>query len=281
MSSDGVSVWLANASRYPLLAAAEELTLAALVQQGQHPDATPAQLRAAERAKKRMINANLRLVVTVAKKYSPRLTRCNGLSLEDLFQEGVIGLARAVDKFDPGAGYKFSTYAFWWINQAASRAVLIYGRTIYLPCNPQAWLMKLRYMPTTLPHDRRSIQQYLGLSDLQMKTLDLVMNVAAVGSLDQELSADEGSGISLAEVLSDPDDRPTCDEVDLVRAVERLEAALPEDLKLLAHHVLDHATVAEIAEELGVPRSAASSRLCMARKRLAAVGRESRALIAS
>jgi len=116
MTTDSVQLFLNEAGRYPLLTAAEEVELAKLIERGDG------------RAKDKMINSNLRLVVSIAKKYQG-----HGLSLLDLIQEGIIGLIRAVEKFDWRRGYKFSTYATWWIRQAVQRGVANKSRTIRIP----------------------------------------------------------------------------------------------------------------------------------------------------
>jgi RNA polymerase primary sigma factor len=116
MTTDSLQLFLNEAGRYPLLTAAEEVELAKLIERGDGP------------AKDRMINSNLRLVVSIAKKYQG-----HGLSLLDLIQEGIIGLIRAVEKFDWRRGYKFSTYATWWIRQAVQRGVANKSRTIRIP----------------------------------------------------------------------------------------------------------------------------------------------------
>jgi RNA polymerase primary sigma factor len=115
-TADSLQLFLNEIGKYPLLSAAEEVELAKLVERG---DAA---------AKERMINSNLRLVVSIAKRYQG-----HGLSLLDLIQEGVIGLIRAVEKFDWRRGFKFSTYATWWIRQAVQRGVQNRARTIRVP----------------------------------------------------------------------------------------------------------------------------------------------------
>src|SRR5438874_6776722 len=115
-TTDALQLFLNEAGRYPLLTAAEEVELAKRIERGD------------KQAKDLMVNSNLRLVVSIAKKYQG-----HGLSLLDLIQEGIIGLIRAVEKFDWRRGYKFSTYATWWIRQAVQRGVANKSRTIRIP----------------------------------------------------------------------------------------------------------------------------------------------------
>ncbi len=115
-TTDALQLFLNEAGRWPLLTAEEEVDLAKRIERGD------------KEAKDRMINSNLRLVVSIAKRYQG-----HGLSLLDLIQEGIIGLIRAVEKFDWRRGFKFSTYATWWIRQAVQRGVANKARTIRIP----------------------------------------------------------------------------------------------------------------------------------------------------
>jgi RNA polymerase nonessential primary-like sigma factor len=168
LDGDLVRSYLRDIGRVPLLSHEQEITLGRQVQElmaleelreeltirsgGEEPtdqevaeaaDLTPAQikrrLQAGRRAKERMVAANLRLVVSVAKKYTKR-----NMELLDLIQEGTIGLVRGVEKFDPTRGYKFSTYAYWWIRQGITRAIAEKSRTIRLPIHITETLNKLK-----------------------------------------------------------------------------------------------------------------------------------------
>lgn len=115
-TEDSVRAWLGRIGRIPLLTSEQELTLAEGVRRGSQKD------------KQVLVESNLRLVVSIAKKFVGR-----GLGMQDLIQEGNVGLIRAVEKFDPSRGFRFSTYATWWVRQAISRAIFDQGRTIRVP----------------------------------------------------------------------------------------------------------------------------------------------------
>lgn len=126
--SDPVRLYLRECGSNPLLSAEQEMNLAKIIEKGKQEGATEEEKQAAMDAKKEMANANLRLVVSIAKKYPGR-----GMPFLDLIQEGNIGLLKAVDKFDYTKGYKFSTYATWWIRQAITRSIADQARTIRVP----------------------------------------------------------------------------------------------------------------------------------------------------
>ena len=177
--ADLVRSYLRDIGRVPLLSHEQEITLGRQVQElmgleelreeitlraggdpptesqlaeaaGLEPQLLRRRLRAGQRAKERMVSANLRLVVSVAKKYTKR-----NMELLDLIQEGTIGLVRGVEKFDPTRGYKFSTYAYWWIRQGITRAIAEKSRTIRLPIHITETLNKLK-------KGQRELSQELG-----------------------------------------------------------------------------------------------------------------------
>jgi RNA polymerase sigma factor (sigma-70 family) len=154
--ASSLSAFLGEIGRHQLLTPEQELTLGRKVQamvalqercslaggQGHACDYSDVErrvLRLGERAKQQMITANLRLVVNLAKRYQGK-----GLDLLDLIQEGTIGLTRAVEKFDPTRGHRFSTYAYWWIRQGLNRALSTQSRTIRIPVNVNEKLTRLR-----------------------------------------------------------------------------------------------------------------------------------------
>jgi len=149
---DPVADYLRQIGRHPLLTATEEIEYSRQIQamiavQADNPDTdrhTREQrfiVRRGQRAKQRMIERNLRLVVTIAKKY---VKRCTTLELLDLVQDGNIGLSRATELFDPSRGYKFSTYAYWWIRQSISRGLHDRDRMIRLPIHRHERVVKAR-----------------------------------------------------------------------------------------------------------------------------------------
>lgn len=126
--TDPVRLYLRECGATPLLTAEQEMELAKIIEQGKSVTATSEELEAASFAKQKMASANLRLVVSIAKKYPGR-----NMPFLDLIQEGNIGLMKAVEKFDYTKGYKFSTYATWWIRQAITRSIADQARTIRVP----------------------------------------------------------------------------------------------------------------------------------------------------
>lgn len=135
---DPVRMYLKEIGRVPLLSADEEIVLAKQIEAGAEEDATYKEIQLSKKAKKKLVDANLRLVVSIAKRYVGR-----GMLFLDLIQEGNLGLIKAVDKFDYTKGYKFSTYATWWIRQAITRAIADQARTIRIPVHMVETINKL------------------------------------------------------------------------------------------------------------------------------------------
>lgn len=146
---DPVRMYLKEIGRVPLLSATEEITLAKTIERGNAEDATEEEIKAGTIAKKKLTDANLRLVVSIAKRYVGR-----GMLFLDLIQEGNLGLLKAVDKFDYSKGYKFSTYATWWIRQAITRAIADQARTIRIPVHMVETINKLIRISRQLLQDK-------------------------------------------------------------------------------------------------------------------------------
>ena len=214
-SSDPISWYLATIGRIPLLTPAEEIELGNQVQQmmALTEDGTIAvdseqfsskdrrMIRIGRRAKQRMMKANLRLVVSVAKKYQGK-----GLELLDLIQEGSLGLERAVEKFDPTRGYKFSTYAFWWIRQSMTRAIACQSRTIRLPVHLSERLTTIRKVSLDLAHKLGAMPSRVEIAeamDMPLDELDgLLRQALTTSSLDAPVNGEEGRSF-LGDLIAD------------------------------------------------------------------------------
>ena len=146
---DPVKMYLKEIGSMRLLDSDEEIVLAKKVEKGSLPDATDEDKKKADDAKKELADRNLRLVVSIAKKYLGR-----GLQFLDLIQEGNLGLLKAVDKFDYTKGYKFSTYATWWIRQAITRAIADQARTIRVPVHMVETINKLNRISRQLLQEK-------------------------------------------------------------------------------------------------------------------------------
>jgi RNA polymerase primary sigma factor len=187
-TTDSLTLFMNAAGRYPLLTAAEEVMLAKRVERGDGA------------AKERMINSNLRLVVSIAKRYQG-----HGLPLGDLVQEGVIGLNRAVEKFDWRRGYKFSTYATWWIRQACQRAVANQSATIRVPAHVherQVKLARARQRLEAKTGMAPTQEELAAATGLELRHVEEALGtVEASVSLNQSVGDDDGG--ELGDLFAD------------------------------------------------------------------------------
>ncbi len=208
---DSVKQYLKEIGTYPLLSAEQELMLAERVARGDLS------------ARQRFIEANLRLVVSIAKRYSNQ-----GLPLLDLIQEGNIGLMRAAQKFDYRRGFRFSTYATWWIRQAITRAVAEHSRTIHIPVHIVEIIYKIKRVA-------RRIYQEQGIEPLPEQlaievglTKDRVIELLSVS--DQPISLDapvaEDEQYHLADTLEDVNIAPPVDQLSQRIQREYIERAM-------------------------------------------------------
>ena len=235
LSADSIGWYLSTIGRVPLLTAAEEIELAHHVQTMKRLQQLPAedlsarqqhQIRMGCRARDRMMAANLRLVVSVAKKYQNQ-----GLELLDLVQEGAIGLERAVDKFDPAMGYKFSTYAYWWIRQGMTRAIDNSARTIRLPIHVSEKLSKMWRVTRELSHrfgrqpNRLELAHALGMAPEELE--ELIAQSAPCASLDAHARGDDDRS-TLGELIADPNSQASMESMDRSLQKEHLGSWLAQ-----------------------------------------------------
>ncbi len=191
IADDSVRLYLREIGKIPLLNAEEELALAQQVVAGD------------KRAKDKMAEANMRLVVSIAKRYVGR-----GLDLLDLIQEGNTGLLRAVEKFDPDKGFKFSTYATWWIRQAITRAIADQARTIRIPVHMVETINKLLRTQRRLTQELNrepSNEEIAKEMEIEVEKVEHIMKIKQdISSLDASVRDDEEDSV-LADFIEDED----------------------------------------------------------------------------
>src|SRR3989338_6986863 len=219
--------YLKEISKTPLLKSDEELNLAKKYSEGNNANASMKEKKAFEIARQKLIRANLRLVVSVAKKYSAK-----GLDTLDLIQEGNIGLIKALEKFDHKLGYRFSTYATWWIRQAITRAITEKSRIIRLPNSVQGVLMKLKKAKETLPLTlgrEPSVEDISIATGLSKKTIDRVSKSESQPvSLDLPVGNEYES--SLGDLLENEEGEIKPDEASDVKFLSSVINKAIEDL---------------------------------------------------
>ena len=249
-SLDSVQMYLKEIGKHKLLNAAEERELAQRILTGD------------EEAKNALANANLRLVVSIAKRYIGRST---DLTLLDLIQEGNLGLFKAVEKFDWTRGYKFSTYATWWIRQAVTRALADQSRTIRIPVHMVETIAKYKQVVRRLTQDLgreplpREIATEMGVEVEKIYTIEKIDQ--STTSLDKPTNTDEEKS-TLGEFI--PDNKIASPDKDVSRRIlhdqiqEILADLSPKERKILEmrHGLADGVmrTLEEVGREFGVTR---------------------------
>lgn len=249
LSGDSVRAYLRDIGRIPLLEHDEEILLGRKVQRLIELQQMKAELkldvkglaeamdvpvrqvlkefRDGERAKDKMVTANLRLVVSIAKKYTKR-----NMELLDIIQEGTIGLVRGVEKFDPSRGYKFSTYAYWWIRQGITRAIAEKSRAIRLPIHVTENLNKLKKAQRDLSQANGQMPTVAELAEALGLTIDDVKDLMckARQPTSLEIKIGENRDTALIDLLEDETQLPErlLESQHVKEDIQKLIAELPE-----------------------------------------------------
>ena len=217
---DPVRMYLKEIGRVPLLSADEEIVLAKQIEAGSQEDATYKDIQLSKKAKKKLVDANLRLVVSIAKRYVGR-----GMLFLDSIQEGNLGLIKAVDKFDYTKGYKFSTYATWWIRQAITRAIADQARTIRIPVHMVETINKLIRISRQLLQDKgreplpEEIAEGMGITVERVREIQKIAQEPV--SLETPIGEEEDS--HLGDFIEDQDAIAPDDAASYILLQEQIE----------------------------------------------------------
>ena len=260
LSGGAGAMYLREIANHDLLTSQAEVDLAQRIERGRAPGATPAEVEDGERARRRLIECNLRLVVSVARRYMGR-----GLSFMDLVQEGNIGLQIGVDKYDWSRGFRFSTYVYWWIRQAMTRALADQSRTIRLPVHAVELLtrvMRLERELQALTGEVPSVEELASRLGLDTERIIEARRAAQVPlSIEAPLSDD--SELTRGDMLGDDHATQAVHRsAERHELSERLAAALdlldPRERTVLRMRFgldrNDERTLTEVAETMGVSR---------------------------
>ena len=283
LSGDSVRSYLRDIGRIPLLEHDEEILLGRQVQRLMEINASKEllgnpndqelaeslgvtkkelrrEIRNGEKAKDKMVTANLRLVVSVAKKYTKR-----NMELLDIIQEGTIGLVRGVEKFDPGRGYKFSTYAYWWIRQGITRAIAEKSRAIRLPIHVTENLNKIKKAQRVLSQLNGEMPSVFQLSDhleISVEEIkDLMCKARQPTSL--EIKIGENRDTALIDLLEDETQLPDTllerqfikeDIRSLINDLPEMQAAVVSMRYGIGEEVLEPMSMTAIGQVLNMSR---------------------------
>ena len=272
--ADAIGLYLESVSTHDLLTAEDEVRLARVIERGQNAEEELASdvdidtkervvlvryIRQADNAKRQFIRCNLRLVISIAKRYTGR-----GLDLLDLIQEGNLGLIRAVEKFDWRKGFKFSTYATWWIRQAITRGLGNHGRTIRLPVHMVDIVRTVQESELTL---RESLRRTPTIAEIsEASGLDEVKIIIALNAPSDTVSLDRPVGddgdTELSDFVEDDDAEDpfaavamTARREELIRAIGTLDNR--EQTVLVLRYGLDAQlprTLSDVGAQLGITR---------------------------
>ena len=258
-------------SRYPLLTAKEEIELSRLVQAGialseQRPDgpldaAERRTIRHGVRASQKMMETNMRLVVSITRSFY-RAAAAVGMDRDDLFSEGCIGLSRAVAKFDATKGFKFSTYATWWIRQSVFRDISNQG-FVRVPIHVGQMMRKVRKLPDSMSFNEKV--EALGFTPGDAQSLLSDEAVQGIGTLDLRT---DPNGAAVIDSIAAADTAPDIDLGELRDAIEQLRQLEPDVIASLELEI-DHGTPRLIADASGLSLPGLRHRQQVAKTRLA------------
>ena len=249
-SSEALDKYLAEISHEPMVSIDEETELAQAIRKGG---------REGERAKEKLVRANLRFVVSVAKQYQHQ-----GLGLTDLIDEGNIGLVKAAEKFDETRGFKFISYAVWWIRQSIMQAIAEQSRIVRLPLTQVGAVSKINQVTSKFvqEHNRRpSIQELAQITGIDEQKIEQSLNADSHHmSIDAPFAEDDDN--SMADVLASGDDSRTDKQVDFESMASELNNVLKNVLKEREIRIVKECFgigchekgLEEIGEEMGLTR---------------------------
>ena len=263
--SDSIKDYLNSIAKYPLLTPQQEIQLGRRVQRLRElqslgralTNAEQREVRSGERARQRFIQSNLQLVVHVARRYDKRNNKT--MELLDLIQEGNIGLARAVELFDPSRGYKFSTYAYWWIRQGITRALISSDAIIRLPIGVHETMYKINRTIQDLSHQlgyQPSITRVAEEINMDPSELsNLLRQTYTVTSIDQQIGNSEGH--SIVDTIADPNAMDNDISQDVQIMLRYVDEYLDDRTRAVieARSCYPVVTWAQLEREHGIPKA--------------------------